>query len=99
MNVKKPASAPSLKSDLRRMDAHRVRSGEYAELPELDEDMLARGRFKRAGRPLAADPRRQVTIRLPESVLLAWKASGPGWQTRMADVLGKRRPQARAAKR
>ena len=50
MNVKKTASAPSLKSDLRRVDVHRVRSGEYAELPELDEDMLARGRFKRAGR-------------------------------------------------
>jgi uncharacterized protein (DUF4415 family) len=54
--------------------------------------MMRRGTVKRAGRPVAADPRRQVTIRLPESVLSAWKASGPGWQTRMAELLSKRAP-------
>ncbi|MDN5871065.1 MAG: BrnA antitoxin family protein [Nitrococcus sp.] len=51
--------------------------------------MLKRGTVKRAGRPIATNPRRQVTIRLPESVLAAWKATGPGWQTRMAELLSK----------
>ncbi|MFA7320017.1 MAG: BrnA antitoxin family protein [Dokdonella sp.] len=90
MNASKPASAHTLKSDLKRVDSHKVKSGEYEELPELTEAMLQRGTVKRAGRPVATDPRRQVTIRLPESVLAVWKATGPGWQTRMAELLSKR---------
>lgn len=92
MNASKHASGPDLKSDLKRMDSHVTRPDEYEELPELTSDMLRRGTVKRAGRPVATDPRRQVTIRLPESVLVAWKASGPGWQTRMAALLGKGAP-------
>ena len=90
MNVNKPASAHTLKSDLTRVDAHRPKAGDYAELPELTDNMLARGIVKRGGRPVATNPRKQVTIRLPETVLAAWKATGPGWQTRMAELLSKR---------
>jgi uncharacterized protein (DUF4415 family) len=79
-----------LKSDLKRVDSHKTKAGEYKELPELTEAMLKRGTVKRAGRPVSTNPRRQVTIRLPESVLAAWKATGPGWQTRMAELLSKR---------
>ncbi|MGH8118433.1 MAG: BrnA antitoxin family protein [Rhodanobacteraceae bacterium] len=46
----------------------------------------------RRGRPFAKDPRKQVTIRLPESVLARWRSSGAGWQTRMAEVLEQRAP-------
>ena len=90
MNANRPASARTSKSDLKRVDSHQPGTGEYAELPELTEAMLARGTVKRAGRPVATNPRRQVTIRLPETVLAAWKATGPGWQTRMAELLSKR---------
>ncbi len=90
MNANKPASARTLKSDLNRVDAHKVKSSEYKDLPELTDAMLKRGTVKRAGRPVATNPRRQVTIRLPESVLATWKATGPGWQTRMAELLSKR---------
>jgi uncharacterized protein (DUF4415 family) len=90
MNVNKPASARALKSDLKRVDAHKIKSREYSELPELTDDMLSRGTVKRGGRPVATNPRKQVTIRLPETVLAAWKATGPGWQTRMAKLLSKR---------
>ena len=89
MNANKPASARTLKSDLKRVDAHTAKASEYKELPELSDAMLKRGTVKRAGRPLASNPRRQVTIRLPETVLAAWKATGPGWQTRMAELLSK----------
>ena len=92
MNASRHASAPDLKSDLKRVDSHATQAVEYEELPELTSDMLRRGTVKRAGRPVATAPRRQVTIRLPESVLMAWKASGPGWQTRMAALLSKRAP-------
>ncbi len=90
MNASKSVSAPTLKSDLKRVDSHKVKASEYQELPELTDAMLTRGAVKRAGRPVATNPRRQVTIRLPESVLAAWKATGPGWQTRMAELLSKR---------
>ena len=33
-----------------------------------------------------------ATTQKPESVLAAWKATGPGWQTRMAELLGERAP-------
>ena len=90
MNASKSVSTPTLKSDLNRVDSHKVKASEYQELPELTDAMLKRGAVKRAGRPVATNPRRQVTIRLPESVLAAWKATGPGWQTRMAELLSKR---------
>ena len=92
MNASKSASASTLKSDLTRVDAHKVKSSEYKELPEITDAMLKRGVVKRAGRPVATNPRRQVTIRLPESVLEHWKDTGPGWQTRMAELLTKRAP-------
>lgn len=92
MNANKPLSNPTLKSDLKRVDSHKPTASEYEELPELTEEMLKRGKVKRAGRPVATNPRRQVTIRLQESVLAQWKASGPGWQTRMAELLSKRVP-------
>lgn len=90
MNVRKPASARTLKSDLARVDRHTLKASEYDELPELTDAMLAGGVIKRGGRPVAANPRKQVTIRLPATVLAAWKATGPGWQTRMAELLSKR---------
>lgn len=90
MNANKPVSARTLKSDLKHVDAHKIKPREYRELPELTDAMLKRGAVKRAGRPVAKNPRRQVTIRLPESVLATWKATGPGWQTRMAELLSKR---------
>ena len=92
MNANKPASVRTLKSDLKRVDAHKVKLSEYKDLPQLTDAMLKDGTVKRAGRPVATNPRRQVTIRLPESVLEGWKASGPGWQTRMAELISKRMP-------
>jgi uncharacterized DUF497 family protein len=91
MPAKKRASRRSLKSDLARVDAHVIKSHEYVELPELTEEMLARAIVKRGGRPISANPRKQVTIRLPADVLARWKSTGPGWQTRMAQRLSKAR--------
>ena len=90
MTVKKPRSPHILRSDLERVDRHKIKASEYNDLPELTDEMLLRGIVKRAGRPVSPDPRRQITIRLPESVLASWKASGPGWQTRMAKLLSER---------
>ena len=89
MTVKRPVSNRSSKSDLARVDAHVIQPKEYAELPELTTEMIARGKINKGGRPLSKNPRKLISIRLPEDVLERWKATGPGWQTRMAERLRK----------
>ena len=93
MTAKKRASRRSSGSDLKRVDAHVVQRHEYDELPELTDDMLARGKVNKGGRPRSANPRKLISIRLPESVIERWRATGPGWQTRMADQLAKAQPK------
>ena len=87
--MSKPASRPTLGSDLARVDAHVIKPVEYKELPELTDEMLARGVFKRGGRPRSANPRQLISLRLPAEVIARWRATGPGWQTRMAERLAK----------
>lgn len=89
MNARKHASRRSLKFDLARVDAHSVKPEEYRELPELTEEMLARAKVNKGGRPLSANPRRLISLRLPADVIERWRATGPGWQTRMAERLSK----------
>ena len=91
MTAKKPASRRSLKSDMARVDAHKVRREEYDELPELTDEMLARGKINKGGRPVSPNPRKLITLRLPADVIERWKATGPGWQTRIAERLSKAR--------
>ena len=89
MNVNKRASRRSLKSDLARVDEHVVKANEYNELPELTEGMLRRATINKGGRPISANPRKLISLRLPADVIAKWKATGPGWQTRMAERLSK----------
>ena len=89
MKERKRASRRSLKSDLARVDAHSVKPAEYKELPELTEEMLARARINKGGRPLSLNPRRLISLRLPADVIERWRATGPGWQSRMAERLSK----------
>ncbi len=93
MTAKKRVSRRSLGSDLKRVDAHAIQRHEYDELPELTDDMLARGKINKGGRPRSANPRKLISIRLPESVIERWRATGPGWQTRMAERLAKTQPK------
>lgn len=91
MAVKKSASRRSLKSDLRRVDAHATKATEYRDLPELTTEMISRAVVRKGGRPVSANPKKLITIRLPADVIARWRATGPGWQTRMADRLSKSR--------
>ncbi len=87
MNAKKSASPRSLTSDLARLDAHVVAPQEYEELPELTEEMLARAKVNKGGRPVSPNPRKLISLRLPADVIDRWKATGAGWQTRIDDAL------------
>ena len=89
MTAKRPASRRSLKSDLVRVDAHKVRPEEYEELPELTDEMLVRATVNKGGRPVSPNPRKLISLRLPADVIERWKATGAGWQTRMAERLSK----------
>ena len=89
MNAKKNASRRSLKSDMVRVDAHTLKKEEYEDLPELTEEMFARAKVNKGGRPISPNPRKLISLRLPADVIELWKATGPGWQTRMAERLSK----------
>jgi uncharacterized protein (DUF4415 family) len=94
--VSKPVSRRTLKSDLSRVDSHRIKPAEYKELPELTDEMLARAVVKKGGRPRSASPRQLISLRLPAEVVARWRATGPGWQTRMVERLSKVSLGARA---
>ena len=69
--------------------------------PEITDAWVAEAdlhhgkKLVRRGRPKIANPRRLLSLRLPPDVIASWKASGPGWQTRMADLLEKSTPRSR----
>ena len=89
MTVKKRVSRRALGSNLKRVDAHIIQPHEYVDAPELTDEMLSGMVVKKRGRPLATNPRKLLSLRLPADVIARWKATGPGWQTRMADRLSK----------
>ncbi len=74
---------------MRKVDAHVIRPHEYRELPEMKDSDLARAVLMKGGRPISANPRKLISIRLPADVIERWRATGPGWQTRMAERLSK----------
>ena len=87
--MSKPALRRTSGSDLKRVDSHVIKPHEYKALPELTEDMLARATLRKGGRPKSATFRQMISLRLPPDVIERWKATGPGWQTRMAEKLAK----------
>jgi len=69
-----------------------------ADSPRTTADDWNGAVIKRAGTVVGTVRRRgpskrpakiSTTLRLPPETLAAWKATGPGWQTRMVDVLTK----------
>jgi uncharacterized protein (DUF4415 family) len=89
MTASKRSSHRSLGSDLVKVAAQVIQPEEYEELPELTGEMLARGKVNKGGRPRSENPKKLISIRLPEEVILKWRATGPGWQTRMAEKLAR----------
>lgn len=93
MTANKRVSPRSLGSDLKRVAAHVIQPEEYEEIPELTDEMLARGKVNKGGRPRSSNPKRLISIRLTDDVIQRWRATGPGWQTRMAEKLTRSAPK------
>lgn len=76
-------------------------SATLSEPPEITEDWIAGAdiyqgkKLVRRGRPKLQHPRQLLSLRLPPDVIASWKATGPGWQTRMAQLLEKSTPKSR----
>lgn len=87
MNASKTASVPSLGSDLAKVDAHRIAASEYDELPQLTDDMLARAKVNRGGRPKSAATKVLLSVRYSPEVVEYFRSTGEGWQARMDGVL------------
>jgi uncharacterized protein (DUF4415 family) len=56
-------------------------------LPELFGKEIAEQLLRPRGRPMTGRAKVSISLRLPPETLALWKATGPGWQTRMAKVL------------
>jgi uncharacterized protein (DUF4415 family) len=58
-------------------------------LSERDFTLMAQARG--VGRPAmpASERRQSITLRLPREVIAHFRAGGPGWQTRMGEVLAR----------
>lgn len=71
--------------------------------PELDDHFFTHAEFRvggkivrpgtgtltKPGRPKSDQPKQQVTLRLDQAVLDAFRATGPGWQSRINAQLRK----------
>jgi len=79
----------TIKSDLAKVDAHRITKAEYEEAPELTSEMLDRAEIRRGnriirrGRPPLEHPKEAVKLRLDHDILAAYRKTGSGWQTRI----------------
>ena len=83
MNV----SRKSLGSDLAKVGAHVIQPAEYEDVPELTEADFARGEVRRGGRPRLESPQQQLTLRLDQDVIAAFRATGEGWQSLINQAL------------
>ena len=83
----------TLGSDLEKIDAHVITPEEYEEIPELTEewfqeaDVYEGAKLIRRGRPPSDNAKKLVSLRLSPEVLDHFRATGPGWQTRINETL------------
>jgi uncharacterized protein (DUF4415 family) len=71
-------------------DAPPLTEEELARFRPADQVMpefVAKVMRQKRGRPMVESPKKQVTLRLDQEVVDHFKASGPGWQTRINDAL------------
>ena len=78
-----------------RLDAHAVMPEEYEDIPELTDEFVDRAEIRRGdklirrgrGRPPLASPKKLIALRLDPDVIERFRATGPGWQSRINMIL------------
>jgi uncharacterized protein (DUF4415 family) len=87
-----PKSAKGIRSNLRKLDAYRLRREDYDEAPELTDQQLATAKHEVAGKPVRGRPRLTnpklaIKLRIDADVIRHFRSTGVGWQTRINDTL------------
>jgi len=89
-----PRNRKDIRSDLKKLDAHRIRPEEYEDAPELTDDQLAGATLEIGGKPVRGRPRLDhpktaIKLRIDADIVRHFRNGGPGWQTRINDTLRK----------
>ena len=88
-----PENKRIMGSDFAKIDAYELTDEDYAEIPEITDEMFARGVWHiggkpiKRGRPKLDEPKKVVNLRLSKKVLDTFRSGGPGWQTRINAAL------------
>lgn len=56
-------------------------------LPAITAALVAEMGLRRPGRPKAAVTKQRIGLRLDRDIIAAFRATGPGWNTRMNEAL------------
>jgi uncharacterized protein (DUF4415 family) len=72
---------------LRQNEMDGIEPEDDADSPDATQLMREAVVKRRAGRPAGSGNKEQVAIRFDKDVLSFFRATGPGWQTRMNDAL------------
>lgn len=90
------AKSKNIKSNLKKVDSHKIKSDEYDELPELTDKMFKQAVYKVGGVEKVAPRKRgkqkaptkvALHLRVPREVVDYFKSEGRGWQTKMGYAL------------
>jgi len=65
----------------------RIRAGIAADPDTHEVSDTEFALMRRPGRPLGSGTKTQITLRIDTAIVDKYKASGPGWQTRINEVL------------
>jgi uncharacterized protein (DUF4415 family) len=84
-------------TDLAKLDAHVIQPEEYEDIPELTDEWFDKAEFsigdtvirpaKRPGRPKSETAKKLVSLRLDPDIVARFRATGPGWQSRINAAL------------
>lgn len=92
-----PESKRAIHTDLAKLDAHEVQPEEYEDIPELSDEFFDNAEIRlgeklirparRPGRPQSENTKKLVSLRLDPDIIERFRATGPGWQSRINTAL------------
>jgi len=92
-----PESKRGIHTDLAKLDAHEVQPAEYEDIPELTDEFFDNAEIRlgeklirparRPGRPQSENTKKLVSLRLDPDIIERFRATGPGWQSRINTAL------------
>ena len=92
-----PENKRAISTDLDKLDAHEIQPEEYEDIPELTDEWFDKAEFaigdrvvrpaRRPGRPKSESVKKLIALRLDPDIIERFRATGPGWQSRINAAL------------